>query len=307
VKIDIILRGSPVQGTFWSHTIWYLLLAAVSIFVTVVIFIRSDNRKYAIGFGLAVMGLTFFSETGLLTLSNAYRYMPKLSGDPFLDSIIGNYFSQFSITMSALLISTLQPPKIWYFIIAAAYCLVEILFIRLGIYQHHWYRTWYTFVLVLLLLWISQIWYRYMMHCPKTVIRYVTLFLGANAAFSITVIFFSYAFSLQVFHIAIFRNDYFRNQAVAIVSYRSIAILLMMILHGLKLRWWWKGGFLVVIFLLNYMLVRMGIQTFKDGLFWVVTLGNIIGSYCWVVVVDYWLKQGSVDMKRRPPYINPLP
>ena len=66
-----------MQGTFWSHTIWYLLLAAVSIFVTVVIFIRSDNRKYAIGFGLAVMGLTFFSETGLLTLSNAYRYMPK--------------------------------------------------------------------------------------------------------------------------------------------------------------------------------------------------------------------------------------
>jgi hypothetical protein len=72
----------------------------------------------------------------------------------------------------------------------------------------------------------------------------------------------------------------------------------MMILHSLKLRWWWKAVLLGLVFLLNYLFVLIGIQTFKDGLFWVVTLANIGGSYFWVAAVDYWLKQGTVGVRQ---------
>lgn len=280
-----------MKGTFWSHTLWYLLLAAVSIGLFVFLWIKSNNRKLMIGFFFAVMGLTFYSETVLLTLLYAYQYLPKLSRYPFLDSIIGNYFSQFALTVTAVLVSTLSPPKIWNFIIAAVFCLIEFSFLQLGIYEHKGYQTWHTFVLVLLLLWISQLWYRHMIHSPKKPIFYVTLFLGANAAYSVTMIFLLYVFSIQVFNIVVFDDDYYRNQAVSIVSYRSITILFMMILYCSKWSWRWRGAGFVFLFLMNYILVKLGIQTFKDGLFWPVTLANIFASYFWVAVIGYLLKK----------------
>ncbi|MBD0380486.1 hypothetical protein [Paenibacillus sedimenti] len=130
-----------MKETFWSHTIWYFLLAFVTIGLSVFLLIKSNNRKFTIGFSFAVMGLTFFAETGLLTLLDAYKYLPKLSSDPSLDSVIGNYFSQFSLTVTAVLVSIFSPPKIWYFIIAAAYCLIEVSFLQLGIYEHKGYQT----------------------------------------------------------------------------------------------------------------------------------------------------------------------
>lgn len=284
-----------MKSTFWSHTSWYLLLAAVTIGLLVYLLFKSNSRKFTIGFCFAVLGLTFFAETAFLTLLDAYQYYPKLSRDPFLDSVIGNYFSQFSITVTAVLVSTISLPKIWYFIIPAAYCLIEFSFLQLGIYEHKGYQTWYTFVLVLLLLWISQLWYRNMMHFPKKTIFYLTLFLGANASFSVTVVFFFYAFSIQVFNIVVFDNDFFRNQAVFIVCYRTIIILLMMILYGLNLKWRWKGAGFILIFMMNYILFKTGIQTFKDGLFWLVTLVNIVASYLWVAVIGYLLQARSSE------------
>ncbi|MBD0380485.1 hypothetical protein ICC18_10200 [Paenibacillus sp. WST5] len=47
---------------------------------------------------------------------------------------------------------------------------------------------------------------------------------------------------------------------------------------------------------MNYILVKMGIQTFKDGLFWLITLVNIVASYFLVAVIDYLLKKRQFGM-----------
>ena len=76
-----------------------------------------------------MLGLTFIFETGLLTLFNSYKYNPKISSDPFLDSIIGNYFSQFSLTITGLLFLIFKPAKIWYLLIATLYFVIEEVFL----------------------------------------------------------------------------------------------------------------------------------------------------------------------------------
>lgn len=284
-----------MSGYFWSNTIWYCLLAFVTSLVAVYVFVKSANKKFLLGFGFAVLGLTFIFETGLLTLFNSYKYNPKISSDPFLDSIIGNYFSQFSLTITGLLFLIFKPAKIWYLLIATLYFVIEEVFLKLGIYEHLWYRTWYTFVLVLLLLWITNIWYRYLICFPKKFVYYLTLFLGASAIFSVTVVFFLYTFKIQVFHNVIFPNAYYRNQAILIVSYRTISVLLMMILYHMKWKWWWKGVMLGVIFGLHTILVEMGVQSFKSGFFYIASFADIIGSYTCVALIAHWLKQGREE------------
>lgn len=284
-----------MQGTFWNNSIWYFILAAITAVLIIIVLVKTNNRKFVIGFGLAILGLTFYAETGLLTLLDAYSYFPKLNHDPFLDSVIGNYFSQILLTATALLVSILQPPRIWYFLIAAAVCLIEGIFLWLGIFEQYWYQTWYTFILVLLLLGISNNWYRHMAHSPNKRIYYLTQFLGANAALSTTLVFFLYAFSIQKFNIVVYPNEFFRNQALLIVSYRTITILLMMIIYHLIHRWRWKGVGFILLFLFNYILFEMGFQTFKFGSFWIVTLANIAGAYLWLAVIDYLLKKGQLE------------
>lgn len=279
-----------MQGAFWGYTIWYLLLAVVTIVLAVYLFAIIDRRKFTAGFGFAVLGSTFFSETVVMTLLNGYQYKPKISRDPFLDSIIGNYFSQFSLTVTALLVATLKPPKIVYFMIAAAYGFIETGFLRLGIYEHLWYKTVYTLVLVLILLWVSKSWYEHLLRSRGKFIYAATWFLGASAAFSATVVFFLYAFSIQVFHVVIFPDNHYRNQAFPIVAYRSVVILLMMILHRSNWKWLWKGAVLVGLAFVNYALVRMGAQTFKDGYFGFATAANFLGAYAWVFIIDRCLK-----------------
>jgi len=283
-----------MQSAFWSNTIWYILLAVTSIISLVLILYKSNNRKFIIGFSLSVLGVTFFAETCLLTLSNAYRYFPKISSDPFLDSIIGNYFSQFSITTTAVLTTVFKLTTIWNFIFAATYYFIEESFLKIGIYQHIWYKSWFTFIAVLLMLWVVKRWYYYLRGYSPKYIYYLSLFAGASALFSITIVFFIYAFSIQVININ-FNLEFFRDQAILIVSYRSILIAIMIILYWLKLKWMLNGVSFAFLFMFQYVLTQIDLITIKDGLFSIVTLVNLFGAYFSVVSVDYLLSKGTAN------------
>ena len=80
-----------------------------------------------------------------------------------------------------------------------------------------------------------------------------------------------------------------------IVSYRTISVLLMMILYHMKWKWWWKGVMLGVIFGLHTILVEMGVQSFKSGFFYIASFADIIGSYTCVALIAHWLKQGREE------------
>ena len=282
-----------MQPSFWSNTIWYVLLGLSSIISIVLTFYKSNNRKFLIGFSFSVLGTTFFAETVLLTITNGYRYLPRLMNDAFLDSIAGNYFSQLALTSTSILIVIYKLPTIWSFIFAGAYFLIEELFLELGIYQHFWYRTWYTPIAVLLMFWTVKKWYRYMQSSPKSFICYITLFLGASSLFSITVAFYFFAFAIEVINFKFIFNEFFRNQAIFAVSFRSIWIIIMIVLHRLNLKLICKGSAFVFLFIAQYILINLKFITIKDGWFWAVTLLNIAGSYLAVVLIDYLLKHAG--------------
>lgn len=279
-----------MYSTFWSNTIWYVLLGITSVISIVFILCKTNNSKFIIGFSFAVLGATFFTETFLFVISNAYRYLPKISSEPYLDSIFGNYFSQFSVTLTAIFIIVYKLPKIWNFIFACTYFFIEVLFLKLGIYQHYWYKSIYTFIGLLLIFWIIKKWYYYMLNSPKNYIYYFSLFSGASALFSITIILWLLVFSLQVININ-FYKEFFRNQAILIILYRSILVIIMIILYVLKLKWMWKGLIFVFLFIIQYALTKIGIITIKDGWFLIVTLLDLIGCYLGVIVIDYLLRK----------------
>lgn len=275
---------------FWSNTIWYILLAAITIISIGFILYKSNNRKLDFGFGLAMLGATFHAEFILLVALNAYRYYPQIFNDPFLDSVLGNYVSQTSIASSIGLAIIYKLPAIWNFIVPGIYLLIDVLFVYLGIYEHLWFQSWYTFVLAILAFFIAKKWYYRMLNYPNPFMYYLTLHMGARALFSLVIV-FKYFFAIEVINIVIF-DDFSRNQAFFIILYDSIWIIIAMIIHGLNIKWLGKGALFVCLFVIQYILIKkVGIISVESGWFLIITLLNIVGSYIAVDVTDYLLRQ----------------
>jgi hypothetical protein len=283
--------GIRLPAAFWSNTVWYILLSIMSAVSIVLILLKSNNRKFDIGFGLAVLGTTFHAEFSLLVAFNAYRYFPKIFNDPFLDSVFGNYVSQISGASTVMLAIIYRIPVISNFIIAVIYFFIDVLFVKLDVYRHLWFKSWYTFALVFISLFIANKWYHRLLNYPNPFIYYLTLYLGARALFSLAIV-FKYFFSIEVINIFVF-DEFTRDQAFLIILYDSIWIIIAMIIHGLVIKWMWKGVFFVFLFIIQYVLIKIaGIITVKNGWFLIITLLNIFGSYFSVIVTDYLLRKG---------------
>ncbi|MGE4485240.1 MAG: hypothetical protein AB7C97_09045, partial [Oscillospiraceae bacterium] len=123
--------------SFWSNTIWYILLGVSSIVSMIFVLKKTENRRFTAAFALAVLGFVYMLEAILIILLNAYIYYPKLMvNDLFQDLVLGNIFSQTSIAATSALAIVYDLSFGWTVLFAAVYYLIDILFVKLGIYEH---------------------------------------------------------------------------------------------------------------------------------------------------------------------------
>jgi hypothetical protein len=116
--------------------------------------------------------------------------------------------------------------------------------------------------------------------------------MGARAIFSLLIV-FKYLFSIEVLNLECIFDEFFRNQALYIILYDSIWVIILMIIHSLNIKWMGKGIFFVFLFIMQFVIIKIaGIITVKNGWFLIITLLNIFESYFAVVVTDYLLRKG---------------
>ncbi len=276
-------------NSFWSNTIWYILLLISSIITIIVTLKKSENRKFTIGFTLATLGFVYLVEAVLVLVLKSYQYYPKLSADVFQDSVLGNYFSQVSISATSAFTIVFNLSYIWYFFFAFIYYLIEELFIKVGIYQHNWYKSIYTLIGFVPLFWFIKKWYYKLISSSKRVVFYITLFFGT---FSISAN--SLTLPLKLLKIQIFKINFFgqlsKNHTAAGLIYAFIVINIMIILY--KSRSLPKKVIVFIIMCcLQFILYKFNIIYIKPGYFVIVTLIDLCGIYFWVAVLDHLLRQ----------------
>lgn len=158
---------------FWTNTIWYIGLFATSVLELVIIFMKTPDRKKTFVFCFAVLGFAYCLEALFVLILDAYSYFPMIRPDDrFFDSVLGNIFSQVSVTASAVLLCVLGLSNRWLLGFAIIYYLTDMLFSGIGIYQHHWYHSVYTLAGFLIFARLVQYWYHSTINAPKK--RYFT-------------------------------------------------------------------------------------------------------------------------------------
>lgn len=66
-----------MPSTFWTNTIWYILLGITTIIKLILIFTKVKDRKLKLALYLTITGLTFTFEMMIFAGLKAYQYFPK--------------------------------------------------------------------------------------------------------------------------------------------------------------------------------------------------------------------------------------
>ncbi|NLF27167.1 MAG: hypothetical protein GX592_04655 [Clostridiales bacterium] len=294
---------------FWSNTIWYLLLLASSIAAITTTSMKSRDRRFTAAFNLSVLGFTYCIEVSLLILFNAYTYFPMLTPrDAFMDAVLGNIFSQISVSSTAVLCCVLGLRGRFVFVFAGVYYLIDLLFVHLGIYEHYWYRSIYTFWGFVIYCWIVKKWYVMLTKERnaseprgaklKKYLLTTTLFLAIFAAAGNTLFTTQKVAGLQAFRSGIF-SDASRDHTTTGLIYIPIMIALTILVYRWKRPAAYKVAALLFLFACQWALYGAGILVAIAGWFFFAATIDILGFYFWTALLDRLLT-GSPPPSQSP-------
>lgn len=276
-------------STFWTNTIWYILLAAVSLVQLIFIMVRAKRRNLTFAFFLTMMGIAFSLETVILIFLKSYEYYPMIfaaSSDPFNDSIAGNIFSQFSVSVSVLLAIVLNLKYYWYFILAAIYGVVEELFLSLGIYRHNWYRTWMTVAMFPIAIWMTKRMYSKLIQGIKPISYYGYVILSLFPLYSITILWGLQLMGYLAFNTTILHDPINSRYLIALIIYFISPSVIMMIVYFGKFKFYWKVLAIAMLYGLYYSSYRFNLVWVKQGCFVAVSTATIVWMYLSIFLAD---------------------
>lgn len=272
---------------FWTNTVWYCLLALITIIQLIIVLIKSKNRKITIALFCSISGMTFTIEVIIFTFMMAYMYYPLIfPSSPFDDGLAGNLFSQFSITATALLIAVLKLRAYWYVIFAMIYGIVEELFIFLGIYKHFWYKTWLTVFGLVIIFWlVKKIYNRCHSRVPITAaFRHILIFFGLFTLYMPTIIWPFKLMEIQTFKLVL--PDSIISFSLMSCSTMVILANTMIIIHLYTVKWQWKLISILMLYIVHYLAYKYNLIYTKEGWFLIFTTFNIFGMYLYTYILN---------------------
>jgi len=160
-----------------KNSVPFLILFIIHTFLICLAFYKSKNKKNALIFLGTVMGFAYLLEFFVLNLFKGYKYKPKVLKNKSLDNILGGFLSQsIFVPFTAVYLTITKSGLIKKLLGGVYFSLIEIIFLRLGLYEHNWWRTTYTLILIPIYFLLSDIWY-YLLVKKNELVRKLSFFL----------------------------------------------------------------------------------------------------------------------------------
>jgi len=160
-----------------KNSIPFFILFIIHTILIGLAFYKSKNKKEIIIFLGSIMGFSYLLEFFVLNLFKGYKYMPHVLKNKSLDNFLGAFLSQSIFVPFTAVYLTLTKSGLTKKLLGSIYfSLIEVLFLRLRVYKHNWWRTVYTFSLIPIYFVISDYWY-YLLAKKNKLIRQISFFL----------------------------------------------------------------------------------------------------------------------------------
>ncbi|PYI52130.1 hypothetical protein [Paenibacillus flagellatus] len=141
------------------HLFWYYGLIVIGTAITVYTALRKGDADLFPYFVFAT-ACSWIGEAVVLFVFNAYAYKPGLFADPFADNIIGHIIANTALWSSvAIAVMYFQLSYFRIGLFSVAFMLIEVVFVRAGVYSHYWWHTFMTGLATFLFMVLMKKWY----------------------------------------------------------------------------------------------------------------------------------------------------
>ena len=280
-----------------SSLFWYICLAAIGVGIAVFA-IYNKRHTYKIStlvvFYLFTTCITWIGEFIVLGIFNSYAYKPGISTDPWAENLAGHLFLNMTMfPAAATLMETYSLGYLGVSLITAAFILVEYLFVRLGIYEHHWWKYYMSGINIIAFLVIAKRWFAKIEHAQYNIPRLLTFyfigFLIIHTPAPLLLLLGKQYYSLSLIDKIV--GNMYRSSIIFIFNYHLIEIAFLVFFVCVLDKLYWKLVPFVIAYVGQSILVKMNILVFMEG--WKLIYTILIYTVCLVafmLIEKYTLK-----------------
>ncbi|WP_308639356.1 hypothetical protein [Paenibacillus silvisoli] len=239
-----------------SNAIPYFVLVAVcAIAFSILLFHK--RAVWPLILLLSFSGMIYMFEFYIFVWQDSYSYSPELLDNTYYDNVLGAVFSNLlAVPVAAAFIAIYRLSWQWIVGLSLAFGGVEWLFLRLGIYQHDWWRTGYTIVTLLIFFLFARQWLVWLSRRSRA-FHFVTLSMFAWSVVA-TLVFTLAVSGIRIYHIGLFADPYHDDIFFSAI-YGFIKAIILSVAVTVTRNRWLRGSSLLLILLMHLVLMRLDI------------------------------------------------
>lgn len=190
-------------------------------------------------FFLFATSLPWIGEFIVLGLFDSYAYKPEVFANPWAENIVGHLILNSTLWPGVgVLVAGYRLGYGWISLISAVFLILEYLFLKTGMYEHHWWRYYMTAIAIFIFLAIAKTWFPLMNEKRYGLTRFITLYFAAFVVIHLPIpLLLLYG---KQFYLSDLAADLYRSSTIFIFLYQMVETLAVMGFFLLD-RWFWKA------------------------------------------------------------------
>jgi hypothetical protein len=255
-----------------ANIIYYILLCIIGVAISAFI-IYKKRKTYPVSalilFCLFAAGISWIGEFAVLGLFNSYAYKTGVLADIWAQNLLGHMLLNASLYPAIALITVAYSINFYKIaFISAILTAIEFLFVKLGVYEHHWWKYYMTFIGGILYLSILRFWFPRMIQKRYGWTRFFTFYMAAMVMlhFPTPVLTLLGKEHFQMELVSRIFVDMYRSSIVVIFTYHLFvgSILLVLFVCMLK-KWYWEIAPFIVTSLAMTIFYLTGVLVLEGG------------------------------------------
>jgi hypothetical protein len=255
----IYRRRRPMPNIYW-----YYGLIVIGAVITGYTMYKKRNVADMFSYFVFATAWTWIGEAVVLFVLNAYAYKPGLYSDPFAENILGHIIANTALWSSAAIsVMYFQLSYRWIALISIVFMLIEVVFLKAGVYTHHWWHTYMTGIGTFIFMIAMKKWYsivngkRY--KSPRIITFWTIAWISLQTPSSVLML-----FGKQFFHVNWVENIYRDSTLFSGFLYHvCMAVIVIFCIYIPKKRYWNVIPFFILL-LGDVILLNMKILVFHD-------------------------------------------
>jgi hypothetical protein len=249
-----------------ANWIPFLILSVVSIFVLMYTWFKT-KQPIVFLFWLFISGISYFFEFIIFIILDSYLYEPHILNNDYNDNVLGAVSSQLLAVPAAITFATfLTIKKRWIFVLVGLFVVIEELFLRIGVYKHFWWKSYYTSFFLIFAFFLARYWYSCLQKNKHMWHHLITLFFALSTIVLTITWGFSSILRIYEIHLGWF-NDEIKDITSGNILYFWLATYFYsLVIFYTNRDWKYLLAGLIFFSVVEFYMWRNGIITIKHTL-----------------------------------------